>query len=378
MKPSNSDIMKSSSTKETKFNNVEMLRFLFAWAIVGFHIVCDDAYDIYGLSFLKPFLYTPHSSSVAFFFVIAFFFLITKQNPKFSLLRFFTLKWFRLAPLLIVVTIIGYILYLTYHPWGWVMSSNIESILLIQDWTNISRFSSFITPAWWCHVYMLVSVFYLGLTKTFKKRHMPFIIGVIAYMGWRTYILEPVLPSYGSIMMHCHIGMALMCLGIAFLVTNLPCMPIIMIRRKNWAYMWSFVELGCLCAILGHLFAHSYTVQSYNTAILAFGIIFYLFINHSGYISRLLETPISAILGRYAYAIFIVHMLVLRVAHSLILPHCKNWAISHPWYVLAFMCGAIMLLAVIGHHCVEKPAIRWGQAQLKRITALTNSPHMDI
>ena len=39
-----------------KFKNIELLRFLMAWAIVGVHIVYGQGFVQFGLGFLEPYL----------------------------------------------------------------------------------------------------------------------------------------------------------------------------------------------------------------------------------------------------------------------------------------------------------------------------------
>ncbi len=202
-----------------KFKNIELLRFLMAWAIVGAHIVYGQGFVQFGLGFLEPYLYKG-SNAVPMFFVIAFFFLSLKTKPEQPFFFFIVSKWLRLAPLVIAVTVVAYILHL-FSFWGWSHELNIGNILLIQDWSVWPRWRYFVHPAWYCHAYLLLAIFYLGLIKAFDQKYVFFVLGVCAYIGWRIFGLMSVLPEYGSLLGHYDIGRGLFCLGLATLLTHL-------------------------------------------------------------------------------------------------------------------------------------------------------------
>lgn len=348
-----------------KLKNIELLRFLFAWAVVGFHIVFLDHFEEYGLGILKPYLNAGPCSSVPMFFVVAFFFLAIKPGEEQSLWRLCVSKWVRLAPLLIVITMLFYVrdMVLSHSFVPRNVSGNIENILLIQDWASVTRYHAYIGHAWWCAVYMLLAVFYVMAVRAFPVRLITLIVAICAYFGWRIYILRMQLPEYHSIVGHYQIGLALFCLGIGYAISRAPCIPRVLLQNKGVVWFCTFVESVLLMITLVYLFVNKYMMLSYILVILSFGGVFWLFINRAGYISRLLDNKVSAYLGRYAYSIFIVHQFILS-GSKIVLSRYSGWAAEHPWIVMGSMALGIMIMAVLGHHYVEKPAIQmWKRIQ---------------
>ena len=338
-----------------KFKNIELLRFLMAWAIVGAHIVYGQGFVQFGLGFLEPYLYKG-SNAVPMFFVIAFFFLSLKTKPEQPFFFFIVSKWLRLAPLVIAVTVVAYILHL-FSFWGWSHELNIGNILLIQDWSVWPRWRYFVHPAWYCHAYLLLAIFYLGLIKAFDQKYVFFVLGVCAYIGWRIFGLMSVLPEYGSLLGHYDIGRGLFCLGLATLLTHLhkiyPPLP------PKHTICYTALELVLFGGVFGNLFFGKWNVLTSLHIILAFSLLFYLFIQRKGLLSRFLEKDWCVLLGRYAFGIFIVHALVLSAAQRIVLPHYKSQALEHPWLVLAGIVATTLILAITGYHFVEVPIARW-------------------
>jgi peptidoglycan/LPS O-acetylase OafA/YrhL len=90
-----------------------------------------------------------------------------------------------------------------------------------------------------------------------------------------------------------------------------------------------------------------------------FGTLFWLFLIQCGWLSQLLNKNWSAWLGRYSYAIFVVHIFVLDFAKAAVIPHYRDWVIAHNWPTLGMICAATMLLAMAGYHFVEVPIAKW-------------------
>lgn len=183
-----------------RFNNIELLRFLLAWAVVGFHIVVRQQFDPFGLAALRP-TWAHGWYAVDLFFTISFFFLVLKTKPETPFLPFCRDKWLRLAPLAIVSSALYYIMHRCgYCRWNW--PANLETFLLIRDWAAYARWGQNLGPAWYCCAYLLIAAFYLGLIKALPKKLIPLIIGITAYLSWRFYldISGSAHPRFGSIL----------------------------------------------------------------------------------------------------------------------------------------------------------------------------------
>jgi len=91
---------------QRSFKNIEFLRFLLIFAVVGVHIPYLNLNSLPEFSFLVP--WTAGWQAVEMFFVISGFFLFYKYDTHMQVLKFAIKKWLRLSPFIIVLTILGY------------------------------------------------------------------------------------------------------------------------------------------------------------------------------------------------------------------------------------------------------------------------------
>ena len=347
-----------------KFKNIELLRFLMAWSIVGFHINHGNCLSAYGVAFLRD--YTGLGFlAVLYFFVVAFFFLVLKTRPDCSVWEFVRNKWLRMAPLIIVCTLVGYVLHL-YGFWGWNMSANIGQCLLIHHRFPASRWFQFVDPAWFCSVFFLCSILYLSWIKTLSAKYVALVVASIAFIGMEVRNFFPQILNEPLRVGFVDYGKAFTCLGISYVLATVfvitpPTSSLVKTYHQSIAIvlLWTVSEIIFLSLFVASLYgAHLYKLSPL-LSVISFACLFYLFIRKEGYLSRLLERDWCVWLGRYAFGIFITHRLVLQVAKHILLPGHKEWALAHPWCLLGGMACAIMLLAILGYHCIEVPVMRY-------------------
>ncbi len=201
-----------------KFKNIELLRFLMAWSIVGFHINHGNCLSAYGVAFLRD--YTGLGFlAVLYFFVVAFFFLVLKTRPDCSVWEFVRNKWLRMAPLIIVCTLVGYVLHL-YGFWGWNMSANIGQCLLIHHRFPASRWFQFVDPAWFCSVFFLCSILYLSWIKTLSAKYVALVVASIAFIGMEVRNFFPQILNEPLRVGFVYYGKAFTCLGISYVLAT--------------------------------------------------------------------------------------------------------------------------------------------------------------
>ena len=205
-----------------KFKNIELLRFLMAWAIVGFHTMHARDFASHGLSFLVD--YTGKGSlAVPYFFVVSFFFLVLRTRPDCSIWKFVRNKWLRMAPLIIAVTLIAYVLHLYGGFWGWNMSANLEQCLLIHDTCPADRFSQFVHPGWFCCVLFLSSVLYLSWIKTLSAKHVALVVTSTAFISLGLWRIVPQLSNSKQFVGFLDYGRVFICLGISYVLATVFC-----------------------------------------------------------------------------------------------------------------------------------------------------------
>lgn len=99
----------------------------------------------------------------------------------------------------------------------------------------------------------------------------------------------------------------------------------------------------------------------------------WVFAGEDGALSRLLNAPALVTLGRWSFAIYMVHMFVLTVLLILArklgwMPNGRRIDFGSPWvndlFGIALFLG-IVALAVVVHRLVEVPAQRWIDARTK-------------
>ena len=92
-------------------------------------------------------------------------------------------------------------------------------------------------------------------------------------------------------------------------------------------------------------------------SIIIFVIVFYFLISKIGLISRMLNNNLSVFLGRYAFAIYLVHIIVLDMLRTTFLPRfCESLNLS----VIQIILIAVTLSCILGvlfYHSIEKPTV---------------------
>lgn len=212
------------SLSARKFKNIELLRFLMAWAIVGFHARKVNSFAPYELSFPLADYTGKGYLAVSYFFVVSFFFLVLKTRPDCSAWKFVRNKWLRMAPLIIVVTLIGYVLHLCSF-WGWHISANLEQFLLIHDTCPADRMLQFVDPAWFCCLLFLSSILYLSWVKTLSAKHVALVVTSTAFIGLVLWRILPQLPFSSQLVGLTDYSRVFTCLGISYVLATVFVTP---------------------------------------------------------------------------------------------------------------------------------------------------------
>ena len=342
---------------KSKILNIEALRFIFALAVIGFHVAYKQQFKVFGFSELHQYLSTGYQAVIPFF-IIAFFFVCLKYKPEQSLVDFVKRKWIRMAPAIIFVTGIFYLVHL-FGFWEFNWAANLEQILLIHDWSDVERWGQAVRPAWWCSEFLLMSVFYIGLRKTFSEKYIPFIMGVSIFTGWRIFITA----AYTKAFMIQAMGPALFSLGVAYFLAEAYKKYLLNKDSTNQqnnvlsrsVIGWTFTEILMFYLIVQKLFFNMASPLNYILLVSCFVVLFYSFITNRGWLGRLLNHDISEFFGRYAYGMFICHIFILNLCRKVIFPKYTSWVVAHTDVAGVLMLMAIFAMAMFTYHCVEQP-----------------------
>lgn len=348
-------IVKSSLNtpcQQTKMQNIELLRFCLAWVIVVGHIV--NYTTLFGFERWAGY-FRNFATSVEMFFVISFFFLTLKQKREESIVEFGIQKWLRLVPLIIVITGIGYIMH--FFGFGvWSTSANLGNILLLNGWIEYTVPGPFVPQAWYCSVFFGVALFYLGIIKAFPKKQVSIVVAVLCFIGARYMSV-----SVSHTLLYSGVCRALFALGIGYFLACMYQTYNMKVASKKKKFLYTIVECVMAVLITRYLVMGMTEVLSTIHVVLAFSCLFWLFINKAGYISLFFEKQWCVFLGRYSYSLFIVHMFVCQVFMSLIRRGYGDWCIDNPYLLFLLMVVSSAILAIVGHHFIEMPVLRYAR-----------------
>ncbi len=377
---------------ERGFKNLEFLRFLLIWAVVGVHLAYLNVSSAPQFSWLVK--WTSGWQAVEMFFLMSGFFLFYKVKTEETILNFALRKWLRLAPFIIALTFIGYMC-AGFDIMQYPLSVNIFNAFLMLDW-NTHHFgpdATIIYVAWFANALFFVSVVYFGIFKCLPHDKATLVIGAISFITFFMYqrhvfiivpFIYPLVRAFAYI-------------GFGYLICELwkgysKKKELDGNAQNSICPVASIAEVILLGAIVVSLFAGStgtptpegltvppdqiatLNAQTWfpdltrwalggNNLQLCFIALFWLFLCNRGIISRALSTPLSVQLGRYSYAIFLVHTIVVRATRDYLdVAHCE-WSYEHPVLLIGAVCAAIMAAAVLSHHLLELPLLRWASSK---------------
>ena len=373
---------------ERGFKNLEFLRFLLIFAVVGVHLAYLNLSSTEEYSWLVK--WGSGWQAVEMFFLMSGFFLFYKLNIEETVLHFALRKWLRLAPFVIALTVIGYLATgfdISQYP----LSVNIFNSLLLLDW-NTHHFgpdATILYVAWFVNVLFFVSVVYFCILKALKheqanlligaisficlfmySRHMyiivPFIYPLVrafAYVGFG-YLLSEIYKSYllhkddNSIQVN--LPSSVKTLGIS-LIEAILLLTIVISLYAGSTGIPTPDGLSVPPEEIPFLNAQTWFPDLSRLALggvwlqLCFVGLFWLFLLNRGLISRLLNNKFSVILGSYSYAIFLGHTIVIRALKDYADLQNISFVFEHNLIFITLLCISIFVFALIVHHLVEMP-----------------------
>ncbi len=372
---------------ERGFKNLEFLRFLLIWAVVGVHLAYLNVSGAHEFSWLVK--WTSGWQAVEMFFLMSGFFLFYKVRTEESILHFALRKWLRLAPFIIVLTLIGY-LCAGFDIMQYPLSVNLFNAFLMLDW-NTHHFgpdATIIYVAWFANALFFVSVVYFCIFKTLSHEKATLVIGAISFITFfmyqrRVFIIVPFI--FPLVRAFAYIGFGyLICelwKGYSKTKSEQGC------TDSKICPLASIAEIILMGAIVISLFAGSTGIptpegltvppdqiaslnaQTWfpdltrwalggNNLQICFIALFWLFLCNKGVLSRLLSNPLSVTLGSYSYAIFLVHTIIVRATRDYLdVAHCE-WTYENPVLMICLECLAIMAAAIVAHHLIEVPLLK--------------------
>lgn len=340
-----------------KLKNIEFLRFLFALIIIEYHLpVLTSVYPDNPVFAAVQHHLTYAQLAVDFFFILSVFFFAYTFQPEQKVVSFIAHKVRRLWSV-VAVAIVGYLIL---NAWGisiygenWV---NYVYPLLFMD--NIGVTFHHVGPTWYVSVFLLISVFYFGLFRSFSYQSASWITGVLTWFAY-VYLLN---ANNGWIEGYIEVKAGFLNLG---LLRGLGGMGLGILLHGAWKSLPSMnkphpilltaVEALTLGGLVYFMVLQTPAPQNDILFIVGFVVLIGLFLLRGGLISQALDKPFSVYLGRYAYSIYLTHILIIYALLGTLWKTQGAFVQTHPLISLASVFIAAILLGVVVYHLIENP-----------------------
>ncbi len=313
--------------------------------------------------------------AVEMFFIISGFMLLYTYKDNLTIIDYLKKRIARFVPVLLF-------LYVAY----WVLSiftgfkfdkyGSIFNVLMISN-IGITLNSGSIGGSWFLSVLLFSSLFYLCVIKYFKTRSM-FIIGVITYFSF-VILVQLTNGALGGHIKTFYIifnlGMirGLACIGLGILLCSLykqlkPAGQ--KLFKINTFALVSLLEIYLLIFLINNLIFHQFSYNNKLILIIAFVILFWLFLLQRGLLSKMVAIDIFPKISRYTFSIYITHLFVFRLlAYTL-------WKAQINVNLIAFFTFFISIIfGILVYHIIELPCYKFMQKMLdihKKPMELTN------
>lgn len=370
--------------EKKRFFNIDFLRFIFAIIIILYHF-CHAGKGSFFLGTFKNISEVANFSSmtsfgnlaVDFFFIIAGFFLFYRRDFGIKISDFVKSRIIRLYPLVLLYSIISILFgFFVYKINNYIPYEQILRLLLIDN-IGLNLVHSGIT--WYVSVLFWCSLFYFYIIKYFEKKYIDLFIPLIiifcysflihAYKGNITGHTQSFDFIYNAGVLR---GLAGLGLGIiiAKIYSELGDL-----NNKISFYskiIYSIAEGVLLYFVINFTCLKKLSYYSNFIIIVAFAILFFLFLLNKGYISNLLNNRFLGYLGRYTYSIFIIHRFVQNTIKIYVLPINTNFVSNHI-YITIFLVTLLCIIAgIITYYLIEKPSFNYLKKYEKQTKKINN------
>jgi len=301
--------------------------------------------------------------AVDFFFIISGFFLIYTFKKNLSVIDFFKKKIVRLWPVAIFAVAAWFVIFLlgliSAEKFG--SFDNIFGLFMINNIGITTRIGINI-QSWYISSLILVLLFYFYMLKHLPRPVVNIIIGIITLFcySFLVHIQNGSIVGEGDTYHYifnvglmralagCGLGYFIGISGILNGKTDSQSIKSIILT--------GFFELGLILFLIYNMFFHKLAYTNDMIFILAFVLLFIIFINNCGIISRLLNNKLSEILGKYTYSIYMVHRIAFAILSATL---WKTRFVSTHSYLTIF-CSIIIacLFGILIYYTVEQPGAK--------------------
>ncbi len=345
-----------------KLNNVESLRFIFSLMIVYMHFTHEPA--VKALYLIQSFNNEKLYLIVEFFFIIAGFFLFhTFKNKEQGWTDFVKKKILRLWPALACFGVVSIILRCFGMECTYIgLDIQIINMMFLQ---GIG-----VTPGhygfnWFVSAYFWAIIFYFYILKNFNTKYANLIIALCVYfslvgnLNHSDFTLAKI-DTYNTFL-SAGLLRAITGIGIGYFVGIFYDKIKERFCKEGHNSLKTFVlcsmtEILCSFFLIKNLLL-KHTEKNALIFIVAFLILFFMFLLKKGVISKILDNKYLAFFGKYSYSIYVMQ------AASFCLLRFSLWKM--PYFIVHtnILTGATLafatILGILTYHLIEKPAAKY-------------------
>ncbi len=300
--------------------------------------------------------------AVDMFFIMSGFFLMYTFNNSLNVCDFIKKKIIRLWPMVVAYAVIDTLYqYFVYHTPHYIPYNQILRILMLD---NIGLNIKFFRITWYVSVLFWVSLLYFYVIKNFSKKIVDLIVPISvvfcyaflihAFKGNVTGHIESRYFIFNAGVMRGIAGIGIGYLIYNFLKTVKPYTQTV----KNFI-CYTLAEGILMFFVINNIIFHKIKYNSNFVIIVGFVALFILFLLKRGAISRILDNKYSAIMGRYSYSIFVIHMFVLDAFSFYVWKPHPQFVEAHLYLNLVIPVICAVLAGIVAYHLIEVPAGRY-------------------
>lgn len=353
-----------------KIKNIEIMRFLFALVIVCCHMR-HGVINIFGddIPMYNNIMTGFHWSRlpVDFFFIISGFFLFMTTNFNQNYADFAKKKLLRFMPTIIFVLILIYITSL-FTPITFLKYENVFTLLNIQN-VGLTLRNGDIPASWFVSSLFWGLSFYFYLYKTVEKKVFNLITACIIFFCYSMWIHSEGI-QYINVAYVFNIGMirAFAGIGTGYFLSMIYKDNIQKVKEMTlniWQkLLFTASEIYLFFFVFYYICFHKMNYDNPLIMVIAFIVLFSLFLIKKGYFSRLLENDVSVFLGKFAFAIFLTHQFIKNLWKFYVCKAHYQWVVSHPVINIELFFAVVIIFGVFTYYFVEKPATKYLKEKL--------------
>lgn len=344
-----------------KLKNIEFLRIFLIITIVLLHMSTRFVrlHAHFYKDLFASFVYARQGVE-AFFIIAGFFLILTFKNiPVWDFIK---KKFFRLMPMAmfsIIMLGIASIFHLTRFN---LIPSLLSGFLLCnfgKFWCMGNNVALWYTSA----LFFGLIVFYLIIKFAKDKYQIPLFI----ILGFGGYLLLSILNDgmynihkdtfYGFLSgstLRAFGGIGVGCL-IGTLYIKYKDKIVSLKNSKLQNILFSFIELASFIFVTWWLCFKHIKIDN-SIFILVFSVLFICFLIKKGFFSQLTDNNVFVKLGKYQYALFTIHIPIIRFIYNGFMVHHKALVCSHPITTILLILVILIISSILAYHIVEKPS----------------------